>query len=103
MRASPDERPPRCRVQAAPTRRRAAKAECIDIGLVNNMPDAALEKTERQFIGLLNAAAGGRSTSAARTTTQNSRQQPQQKKAPPKPAARGRTPQAGGSSSNDRR
>jgi homoserine O-succinyltransferase len=60
MRASPDERPPRCRVQAAPTRRRAAEAECIDIGLVNNMPDAALEKTERQFIGLLNAAAGGR-------------------------------------------
>jgi homoserine O-succinyltransferase/O-acetyltransferase len=28
------------------------------IGLLNNMPDAALEATERQFAGLLNAAAG---------------------------------------------
>lgn len=65
---SPDGRPPRCgtpagprrRSHAAPTRPRAAEAACIDIGLVNNMPDAALEKTERQFIGLLNAAAGER-------------------------------------------
>jgi homoserine O-succinyltransferase len=30
----------------------------IEIGIVNNMPDAALELTERQFIGLLAAAAG---------------------------------------------
>jgi homoserine O-succinyltransferase len=59
MRVSPDERPRR-RTRPAPTRLRAAEAECIDIGLVNNMPDAALEKTERQFTGLLNAAAGER-------------------------------------------
>jgi len=31
----------------------------IDIGLLNNMPDAALESTERQFLTLLDAAAGG--------------------------------------------
>jgi homoserine O-succinyltransferase len=31
---------------------------CIDIGLVNNMPDAALQATERQFIALLAATAG---------------------------------------------
>src|SRR6266436_1534435 len=30
----------------------------IAIGIVNNMPDAALQATERQFIGLLAAAAG---------------------------------------------
>jgi len=30
---------------------------CIEIGLVNNMPDAALEATERQFRALLDAAA----------------------------------------------
>lgn len=33
--------------------------ECIRIGLLNNMPDAALEATERQFLNLLNAASGG--------------------------------------------
>jgi homoserine O-succinyltransferase len=68
MRVSLDEGPSRSRIPgapprrtgAAPRRRRAADADCIDIGLVNNMPDAALEKTERQFIGLLNAAAGAR-------------------------------------------
>jgi homoserine O-succinyltransferase/O-acetyltransferase len=32
-------------------------ARCLTIGLVNNMPDAALEATERQFVGLLSAAA----------------------------------------------
>jgi homoserine O-succinyltransferase len=31
-------------------------ANCIDIGLINNMPDAALEATERQFLALLDAA-----------------------------------------------
>jgi homoserine O-succinyltransferase/O-acetyltransferase len=31
-------------------------ANCITIGLVNNMPDAALEATERQFTELLRAA-----------------------------------------------
>src|SRR5215471_8783135 len=29
----------------------------LEVGLVNNMPDAALESTERQFLELLNAAA----------------------------------------------
>ena len=29
---------------------------CIEIGLVNNMPDAALEATERQFVELIQAA-----------------------------------------------
>ncbi len=32
-------------------------ANCISIGLVNNMPDAALEATERQFTDLIRAAA----------------------------------------------
>ncbi len=30
--------------------------KCITIGLINNMPDAALEATERQFISLLQSA-----------------------------------------------
>ena len=30
----------------------------LTVGLVNNMPDAALQATERQFVGLLGAAAG---------------------------------------------
>jgi len=34
--------------------------DCIDIGLINNMPDAALDATERQFRALLTAAAAGR-------------------------------------------
>ena len=38
----------------------AANANCVTVGLINNMPDAALEQTERQFIGLLKAAAGER-------------------------------------------
>jgi homoserine O-succinyltransferase/O-acetyltransferase len=39
---------------------RIAKAAdgCVEIGLVNNMPDTALEATERQFIALLEAACG---------------------------------------------
>jgi homoserine O-succinyltransferase/O-acetyltransferase len=32
--------------------------DTIEIGLINNMPDAALEATERQFSNLLRAAAG---------------------------------------------
>src|SRR5437763_7970494 len=36
-----------------------ADATCIHIGLVNNMPDAALEATERQFRTLLSEAAEG--------------------------------------------
>jgi homoserine O-succinyltransferase len=37
----------------------ATDARCITIGLVNNMPDSALEATERQFVALLGAAADG--------------------------------------------
>src|SRR5215831_4664076 len=33
--------------------------KCVNIGLINNMPDAALEATERQFITLLDSAADG--------------------------------------------
>ena len=33
-------------------------AECLDIGLLNNMPDSALISTERQLFDLLSAAAG---------------------------------------------
>lgn len=51
---------PQRRARAVPARTRAADADCIEIGLINNMPDAALEQTERQFIGLLRAGAGER-------------------------------------------
>jgi homoserine O-succinyltransferase len=37
---------------------RAMPERVLEIGLVNNMPDAALESTERQFLDLLRAAAG---------------------------------------------
>jgi homoserine O-succinyltransferase len=37
---------------------RRSGAIAIAIGIVNNMPDAAIESTERQFIGLLAAASG---------------------------------------------
>jgi homoserine O-succinyltransferase len=42
--------------QTATTRALESKPTCIDIGLVNNMPDAALDATVRQFRGLLGAA-----------------------------------------------
>jgi homoserine O-succinyltransferase len=35
-----------------------AVSGCVEIGLVNNMPDSALEATERQFTALLEAASG---------------------------------------------
>ncbi len=35
----------------------APARDCIDIAFVNNMPDAALEATERQFLNLLQSAA----------------------------------------------
>ena len=38
--------------------RRGPFASSIVIGLVNNMPDAALHSTETQFVGLLQAASG---------------------------------------------
>ena len=34
-------------------------SRCVNIGLINNMPDPALEATERQFVKLLDAAADG--------------------------------------------
>jgi homoserine O-succinyltransferase len=47
-----------------PDRRRAdrfaASGDCIEIALINNMPDGALEATERQFLGLLQSAASDR-------------------------------------------
>jgi homoserine O-succinyltransferase len=43
--------------RGATTRRRESSPTCIDIGLINNMPDAALNATERQFLALLRAAA----------------------------------------------
>lgn len=36
----------------------AVDAGCLTIGLLNNMPDPALQATERQFVALLGAAAG---------------------------------------------
>jgi len=39
-------------------RRHPAGSEWIEIGLVNSMPEAALEATEQQFLDLLSAAAG---------------------------------------------
>jgi homoserine O-succinyltransferase/O-acetyltransferase len=32
-------------------------ANCVTVGLINNMPDAALEATERQFVDLIRASA----------------------------------------------
>jgi len=43
--------------RAATTRFREARPSHLDIGLINNMPDAALDATERQFRALLSAAA----------------------------------------------
>ncbi len=42
-----------------PTAFRESGSNCVDIGLVNNMPDSALEATERQFRALLDEAADG--------------------------------------------
>src|SRR5207302_6147427 len=43
---------------AAMTPFRESHRTALDIGLINNMPDAALDATERQFRALLSAAAG---------------------------------------------
>jgi homoserine O-succinyltransferase len=48
-----------CRRGTSPVAFRESDANCLDIGLINNMPDAALEATERQFGALLGAAADG--------------------------------------------
>lgn len=42
----------------APARVDLQGLNCLTVGLVNNMPDAACEATERQFLDLLRAAAG---------------------------------------------
>jgi homoserine O-succinyltransferase len=44
--------------QRRAARRHPAGSEWIEIGLLNNMPEAALEATEQQFLELLGAAAG---------------------------------------------
>src|ERR1700722_16532506 len=36
----------------------AARPKCLEVALINNMPDLALEDTELQFAELLDAAAG---------------------------------------------
>jgi homoserine O-succinyltransferase len=41
-----------------PSRKHAAFGNCVNIGLINNMPDSALIPTERQLFDVLNAAAG---------------------------------------------
>src|SRR5262245_35035088 len=38
---------------------RRSDGNCLEIGLVNNMPDSALEATERQFRALLGLASDG--------------------------------------------
>ena len=49
-------------IESSPRRASAAKApdrpRAVVVGLVNNMPDSALESTETQFTRLLEAAAG---------------------------------------------
>jgi homoserine O-succinyltransferase/O-acetyltransferase len=44
--------------QSSMPREGGPAAEVIEVGLVNSMPDAALEATERQFIDLVQSAAG---------------------------------------------
>jgi homoserine O-succinyltransferase len=45
-------------VAARAEEKRGSRSEyCIELGILNNMPDAALERTERQFFTLLSAAA----------------------------------------------
>ena len=50
------ERSPSAEVALAPAA--PVSRDTLEIGLVNNMPDAALESTERQFLDLLDGAAG---------------------------------------------
>lgn len=48
-----------CLTGEAPAGFRESEAHCLDIGLINNMPSAALEATERQFRALFDAVAAG--------------------------------------------
>src|SRR5438876_3876792 len=50
---------PDCLRGQPPVEFREADANCLEIGLINNMPDPALEATERQFVALLDSAADG--------------------------------------------
>lgn len=52
--------PPTALRQPGSVARRHNADTVLTIGLINNMPDAALQATERQFKGLLRAAAGAR-------------------------------------------
>ena len=45
-------------VSSGHTHGRDADPHCLEIGLVNNMPDTALAGTQRQFLSLLKAASG---------------------------------------------
>ncbi len=45
-------------LRTSPVEFQESNANCLDIGIVNNMPDAALRSTERQFLTLLDSAAG---------------------------------------------
>jgi homoserine O-succinyltransferase/O-acetyltransferase len=57
-RRAPSSRCGTTRARRAPASRfRRSNPTCVNIGLVNNMPDAALDTTERQFRALLGAAA----------------------------------------------
>ena len=57
----PVEIEPRAASSLRPAPRRGGGTPQIVIGLVNNMPDAALRATENQFAGLLEEASGGQS------------------------------------------
>ena len=46
-----------CRTTTSDSKEHSGR--CITIGLINNMPDTALEATERQFLSLLEAASDG--------------------------------------------
>jgi len=56
--ASPALAPAQPRETDAPATDRQAEASVITIGLINGMPDSALQSAERQFTRLLQAAAG---------------------------------------------
>jgi homoserine O-succinyltransferase/O-acetyltransferase len=47
-------------MQTRPAAEPIASTQCIEIAIVNNMPDATLAATERQFKALIDHAAGGR-------------------------------------------
>jgi homoserine O-succinyltransferase len=47
------------RTNRPPATFRERSSKCITIGLINNMPDSALDATERQFLSLLDSASEG--------------------------------------------